>query len=33
MEPGVDHLEPRIAQRPRHDFGPTIVAIETGLGD
>jgi hypothetical protein len=33
MEPGVDDLEPCIAQRAGHDLGATVVAIETGLGD
>jgi len=30
---GVDHLETCIAQAPRHYLGPTIVTIETRLGD
>ena len=33
MKPRVDDLEARIAQRPRDDFGATIVAVETRLGD
>lgn len=33
VEPGVDHLASGITEDPRDNFGPTIVAIETGLCD
>jgi hypothetical protein len=33
VQPGVDHLEARIAQRARDDFGPAIVTVEPRLRD
>ena len=33
VQPGVDDLEPRIAQGAGYDFGAAIVAVEAGLGD
>ena len=33
VEPGVDHLHARVAQRGGDDFGAAVVAVETGLGD
>src|SRR2546430_15332841 len=33
VEPRVDHLEARVAQRPRDDLGPAVVTVETGFGD
>src|SRR5262249_11992968 len=32
VQPRVDHLEAGIAQRPRHDLGAAIVAVESRLG-
>ena len=32
-KPGVDDLETGVTQGPRDDFGPTIMAIQAGLGD
>src|SRR3989442_13207208 len=33
VEPRVDHLEARIAQRPRDDLRPAVVTVEARLGD
>src|SRR5438132_2716241 len=33
VEPRVDHLEARVAQRPRDDLRPAVVAVEARLGD
>ncbi len=33
MQPGVDHLEAGVAQRPRDDLGAPVVAVEPGLRD
>ena len=30
---GVDHFKASVAQGTRHHFGPTIMAIQAGLGD
>ena len=32
VQPGVDHLEPAVAQRPGDDLGPPVVPVEPGLG-
>ena len=32
VEAGVDDLEARVPQRPCDDLGPTVVAVEAGLG-
>ena len=32
MQTCVDHLEPGVSQRPGDDLGPSVVAVETGLG-
>ncbi len=33
VETGVDHLEAAVAQGAGDDLGPTIVAVEPGLGN
>jgi hypothetical protein len=33
VQAGVDDLEAGVAQGPCDDFGPAIMAIQTGLGD
>ena len=31
VQPGVDHLEAAVPQRPGDDLGPPVVAVEPGL--
>src|SRR5213078_2464069 len=33
LEPGVDDLDPRVAERLRHDLRAAVVAVEPRLGD
>ena len=33
VQPGVDDLEPRIAERAGHDLGAAVVPVEPGLRD
>ena len=33
VQPGVDHLETVVAQRPRDRLGAAVVPVESGLGD
>ena len=32
-KPGVDHLEPGVAEDPGDDLDPAVVAVEADLGD